>query len=64
MARGSITFKQADVTRALRGAVAAGVDVARVEIDARTGKIVLITSRGSSVSISPYDAWKGDDSAR
>jgi hypothetical protein len=34
-------FKQIDVTRALKGAKAAGVDVAKVEID-KDGRIVVI----------------------
>jgi len=43
MARGSTTFKQGDVTKAVKGAVNAGVAVKRVEID-RNGKIVLVTA--------------------
>ncbi|MGY2986491.1 hypothetical protein ACVI1K_003838 [Bradyrhizobium sp. USDA 4508] len=41
MSRGPQTFRQADVTKALKGAVAAGIDVRRVEID-RDGKIVVV----------------------
>lgn len=41
MARGPCTFKQQDVTRALRATVAAGIEVRRVEID-KDGKIVLV----------------------
>ncbi len=36
-------FTQADVTRAAKGAVAAGLRVVRLEID-QTGKLVVITS--------------------
>lgn len=43
MARGRCTFKQQDVTRALRGVAAAGVAVLRVEID-RHGKIIVVTT--------------------
>ena len=42
MARGPCTFKQQDVTRALRATVAAGISVQRIEID-RDGKIIVIT---------------------
>jgi hypothetical protein len=41
MARGQCTFKQSDVTKAVKAVVAAGRDVRRVEID-REGKIVLV----------------------
>jgi hypothetical protein len=64
MARVPATFKQADVTRALRGAVAAGVEVARIEIDPRTGNIVISTPRVPSVPVAPYDAWKAEGNAR
>jgi hypothetical protein len=43
MARAPAIFRQQDVTRAFRGAQAAGVRVARVEID-RDGKIVIVTA--------------------
>jgi hypothetical protein len=43
MARAQAIFRQADVTRAFRAAKAAGVRVARVEID-RDGKIVIVTA--------------------
>lgn len=40
------TVKQIDVTRAVKGAVAAGLAVARVEVDQRTGKIVIFPEGG------------------
>jgi len=40
------TVKQIDVKRAVKGAVAAGLAVARVEVDQRTGKIVIFSERG------------------
>jgi hypothetical protein len=47
MARGNLTFKQTDVTRAIRAAVAAGVEVARVEVD-KEGRIVIIAGKADS----------------
>jgi hypothetical protein len=44
MARGPLTFRQQDVTRALRAAEAAGLRVQRYEID-ENGKIAVFTSK-------------------
>ncbi len=44
MARGRCTFRQQDATRAARAAIAAGLEVQRIEID-RDGKIVVVTGR-------------------
>ena len=43
MARAPSTFRQQDVTRAVIAVTAAGVHIARVEID-KAGKIVIITA--------------------
>jgi hypothetical protein len=45
MARAPSTFKQADVIRLVRAATAAGVHIARIEVDG-TGKIVIVTTQG------------------
>jgi hypothetical protein len=42
MARAPSTFRQQDVTRAIRAAIAAGVDIARIEV-AKDGRIVIVT---------------------
>jgi hypothetical protein len=43
MARAPSTFRQQDVTRAVKAVTAAGVHIARIEID-KSGKIVIITA--------------------
>ena len=49
MGHGPCTFKEADVTRALRAARKAGQEVARAEIE-KDGKIVLVFSPASGKS--------------
>ncbi len=44
MARGPCTFRQQNVTRALRATRAAGIEVQRVEID-KDGKIVVVAGK-------------------
>jgi DNA-binding MarR family transcriptional regulator len=51
MSRGQQTFKQSDVTKALKAMVKAGI-VGRVEID-KDGKIVIVPAR-------PEDAANGE----
>ena len=43
MARAPCTFRQTDVTRAVKAVTAAGVHIARIEID-KAGKIVIIAA--------------------
>jgi hypothetical protein len=52
MSRGQQTFKQSDVTKALKATVKAGIAVERVEID-KNGKIVVVTAK-------PEDAVNGE----
>jgi hypothetical protein len=43
MSRAPSTFRQQDVTRAVKAVAAAGVDIARIEID-KAGKITIIAA--------------------
>ncbi|MFK4647939.1 hypothetical protein ABIF96_006513 [Bradyrhizobium ottawaense] len=44
MSRGPSTFRQQDVTRAVRATVAAGIEVERVEIG-KDGRIVVVAGK-------------------
>jgi hypothetical protein len=57
MGHGRCTFKEVDLTRALRAAKKAGAQVARAEV-ARDGKIVLVLKKdGEALSISEGNEW-------
>jgi hypothetical protein len=42
MSRAPSNFRQQDVTRAINAAKRAGLDIARVEVDAKTARIIVI----------------------
>lgn len=63
MARGPCTFKEIDVKRALRAAVAAGVQVQRFEID-RAGKIVIVAAGQASAAPDDLDSELAEFEAR
>jgi hypothetical protein len=56
--RGALTFRQSDVTRAVKAVVAAGVEVVRVEVD-RQGRISVIAGKpsGQSGDEPPSNEW-------
>jgi hypothetical protein len=61
MSRGSCTFKQADITKAVKAVTAAGIEVARVEVD-KNGKIVIVVGKpaeanGESEIANDFDRW-------
>ncbi len=57
MSRGAHSFKQGDVTKAIKGAVNAGLAVTRVHIDKKTGDIILIADHSKK----GLDRDKSDD---
>ena len=59
MARAPCTFRQTDVTRAVKAVTAAGVNIARVEID-KSGKIVIVAgdAKAELSELAPLDAWR------
>jgi hypothetical protein len=57
MSRGPATFKRRDITRAVKAIEAAGLSVARVEVD-RAGKIVIVPGRPELPTLqNELDAW-------
>jgi len=52
MSRRAATFRQADVTKAVKAVAAAGVEIQRIEV-ARDGKIVIVT--GKAEPAAPQD---------
>jgi len=60
MSRGQQTFRQGDVTKALKATVKAGIAVRRVEID-KKGKIVVVTGTASDAGgeTSEQNEWDG-----
>jgi hypothetical protein len=56
MGHGPCTFKEADLTRALKAAQKAGVDVARAEVG-RDGKIILVLNRDETQPNSEHNEW-------
>lgn len=56
------SFKQHDVTRAVKAAKAAGLTVTRVEIDPTTGRIVIgAGAAGETVPGNEVDRWLAEN---
>jgi hypothetical protein len=48
LARGNCKFRQRDIKAAIKAVMAAGVDIARVEVD-KDGKIIVVTGKADDV---------------
>ena len=56
MPRGPCAFKQNDITKAVRAVVAAGIEVARVEVD-KAGKIIVVAGEADKTEVSERNSW-------
>jgi hypothetical protein len=56
VSRGPLPFRQTDVARAVKGAVAAGLTVQRVEVD-KAGKIIVVVGEPGKVAASETNEW-------
>ena len=64
MTRARTPFRQADISRAVKGATVARLVIGRVEID-QDGKIVIVSGEGKpKEAVTPLDAWKARKNAR
>jgi hypothetical protein len=63
MVRGPCTFRQRDVTAAVKAVVDAGVSIARVEVD-KEGKVSIVLGKADSAPADDLDAELADFEAR
>lgn len=53
-----VPFRQIDILRAIKGAKAAGIAIGQIEIDPRTGRILIRTaSEGAEPARNDLDKW-------
>jgi hypothetical protein len=56
MSRRQLTFRQNDVARAIKGAVAGGLTVQRIEVD-KAGKIIVVVSETYKTEPPSSNSW-------
>ena len=57
MARSASTFRQTDLKRAIKGATAAGFDVARIEINRDGVSLIVVPGKLSEVGTTQANEW-------
>jgi hypothetical protein len=57
MSKGRQTFRRSELTRAIKAALAAGVQVDRAEIDSVTGKIVIVLANSGASVAQTVNEW-------
>jgi hypothetical protein len=63
MTRRPAAFKQSDVARAVKGVLAAGVKVTRVEVGS-DGKISITSAESEASELSDLDHWRASHGSR
>jgi hypothetical protein len=58
MARGACTFRQRDVTAAVKAALAEGIEIAGISIDTRTGQIGILPATSAAPRAAPTGAME------
>jgi hypothetical protein len=59
MPRSPCTFRQSELTRALKGAQAAGIEINRIEID-QDGRIIMLLGTPTAAPLEEPNEWDGD----
>ncbi|WP_414833605.1 hypothetical protein [Afifella sp. YEN Y35] len=60
MSRRAVAVTQSEITRALKGVAAAGLPVERVEIDPRTGRIVVTSTLADGSTVRTGEGARND----
>jgi hypothetical protein len=64
MSRAPATFKQRDVTRALKAIAAADQRVSGVKINSKTGEIEVVIGKPTAQDPTPLDIWMAKHGSR
>jgi predicted metal-dependent RNase len=59
MANRPAAVRKAEIERTVKGVIATGLTIARIEVDG--GKLVIYTNDGSAFQESPLEAWRREN---